>query len=278
MLGNYCKTSRPAEAQRPRGTVTEFRFNLLVTDTMRHLISVGLFFAIVPVAGQTLGLSNKVQVFRTSDGRLHSRRFYDSVRNKSSQFVVLSNLKDGNDSTYYLLSYFSKSELVDRYQKDGSFCGSSSRKKLEEIKKLDPFNKVAKIKMVSFKQIKSKDGERASRGIPATNGKVDFQKMYEVKTLDKDLSNKLLDILVNYDNGENGMEVAFCYDPRNGIVFLDKSGNVLGYIEICFDCQRYQITFKTSAITSFCNEKLDVIQGIFMKTGITYGMMKDIAE
>jgi hypothetical protein len=96
--------------------------------------------------------------------------------------------------------------------------------------------------------------------------------MHEVKTLDKSMADKLLDILVNYDNGDNGLEIAMCYEPRNGIVFLDRSEKVLGYIEICFDCQQLKIEPKTLPVASFCNEKMDVIQGIFIKTGITYGV------
>jgi hypothetical protein len=105
---------------------------------MRHLISIGLLFTMISAIGQTLSFSDKAQVFKTSDGRLHSRRFYDSVKNDANQFVILTNFKDSKDSTYYALSYFPKSELVDRYQREGSFCQNSVREKLEEIKKLTP--------------------------------------------------------------------------------------------------------------------------------------------
>lgn len=32
-----------------------------------------------------------------------------------------------------------------------------------------------------------------------------------------------------------------CYIPRHGIVFCDKKGEVIGYIEICFECSNFQV-------------------------------------
>lgn len=86
----------------------------------------------------------------------------------------------------------------------------------------------------------------------------------------------LLDILVNYNSADGNMEVMMCYEPRNGIVFVGKNDNVLGYIEICFDCQQYEVEPGNITLGSFCSEKLDAIQGIMMKAGITYGMTRTL--
>jgi hypothetical protein len=243
---------------------------------MRYLIFLILIVKTTSVTGQVLEEWEKAQLFKTSDGRLHSRRFADSIQFRSINFGTRTKFKETRDSIYYILKYFPKSEFPDRYVKEGTFCGNSERKKLKEIQKLSPFNETYVVKLVSFKQPDNGDDEMKEREIPKTDNKIDFKRMHEIKTLDRDLTDKLLDILVNYDNDHNSMDIAFCYEPRNGIVFVDKSDRVLGYIEICFDCQQFKIEPKTLPISPFCNEKLDVIQGIFMKSGITYGMIRGV--
>jgi len=189
-----------------------------------------------------------------------------------NHFVSRKKIKETHDSVYYLVKHFDKSLAADRYQKDGTYCDNRKRKDLKGIKKQFPYNYMHEVKVVSFK------GQEIDsillRKIPKTGGKVDFKKMFEVRTLDADLADKMLDILVNYDNGTRSMVVMMCYDPRNAIVFLDKSDNVLGYIEICFDCQQYEIEPKTITLGGFCTEKMDAIQGIMQKAGITYGMVR----
>lgn len=110
--------------------------------------------------------------------------------------------------------------------------------------------------------------------IPKTDGKVDLTKMFETKTLDNVLSEEILDILVNYDNEDRSREIYFCYEPRNGILFLDKADNVLAFVEICFDCFGYKIEPSTISIGSFCSEKFEALKGIFKEAGISYGTVR----
>jgi hypothetical protein len=64
-----------------------------------------------------------------------------------------------------------------------------------------------------------------------------------------------------------------CYEPRNGIVFENKAGKVIGYIEICFDCLRHEIE-PPMRLGSFCSEKYNALRGIFIAAGINYGTLK----
>jgi hypothetical protein len=165
------------------------------------------------------------------------------------------------------------------FGQSGDYCGKKKKLKNLEIKKQFPYNETELIKLVSFKydypEIQSDTGDIEvpdyQPEIPKTSGKLDLTKMFETKTLDSKLTEKLLDILVNYDNEDRQSEVAFCYEPRNGIVFLDKEDNVIGYVEICFDCLRYKVVPNSMNVTRFCTEKFDALKNIFKEVGITYG-------
>lgn len=62
-----------------------------------------------------------------------------------------------------------------------------------------------------------------------------------------------------------------CYEPRNGILFLNSAGKAFEYIEICFACER---TRKSSNLVNegqYCSTKYDLLKNFFLKTGIKYG-------
>lgn len=165
------------------------------------------------------------------------------------------------------------------FGQSGKYCGKKNKFPISEIKKKFPFDKAKTIKLVSFKYIYTVMQESDTVAVsdcepelPKTNGTVDFTKMYETKTLDNKLTERLLDILVNYDNEDRQSEVAFCYEPRNGIVFLDKGGNTIGYVEICFECLRYKLEPKPMNVTNFCSEKFDALKSIFKEAGVSYGI------
>lgn len=166
-----------------------------------------------------------------------------------------------------------KSALAQNYEKAGSFCGNSERKSIDEILRMRPYDKIASIKLVSFKKLS--DHSEHLMQIPQTNGKVDMSKMFEQKILTPAQRNRLFDVLVNYNDNKTVHEVLLCYEPRNAIIFLNDKDDVLGYIEFCFECwqlrgQFYNLEF-TEPMGTFCKEKLDVIQGFFLNAGIKYG-------
>ena len=169
------------------------------------------------------------------------------------------------------------------FGQSGDYCGKRKKLTISEIKTRFPFDKTYTIKLVSFKHeypvIKESDTVAVpiyEPEIPKTNGTVDITKMFESKTLDPKLTDKLLDILVNYDNEDRESEVAFCYEPRNGIVFMDKTDKVIGFVEICFDCLRYKVEPSTLTVTDFCSEKFDALKTLFKESGISYGTVRGV--
>jgi hypothetical protein len=151
--------------------------------------------------------------------------------------------------------------------------------KLSEIKKSFPYNNTETIKLVSFKfdypvvnesdttEMKIKAYEPET---PRINGQIDMTKMFEVKTLDQQGEGKLMKILMNYDH-QDVNEVVFCYDPRNGIVFLDKDQQIIGYIEVCFECRKVKTEPSKVTISTLFPDEFKTLKKFFRDVGITYG-------
>ena len=151
--------------------------------------------------------------------------------------------------------------------------------KTSEIKKSFPYNKTETIKLVSFKydypavnesdttemEIKAYEPQT-----PRINGQIDMTKMFEVKTLDEQGKEKLMKILMNYDH-QDVNEVVFCYEPRNGIVFLDKKQQIIGYIEICFECQKVKPEPSNVTISTLFPDEFKTLKRFFRGAGIMYG-------
>lgn len=165
-----------------------------------------------------------------------------------------------------------------------SYCSEqkhkdSGKKKyfpMSEIKKSFPYNKTASIKLVSFKYDYPFTGESDTTEvqvyapeIPKTNGVVDLAKMFEVVTADDTTSERLLNILMNENEGDE-MEAAACYEPRNGIIFFDEKNNILGYIEICFECLQYELVPETITLTNLYPYEFDALKNLFREAGISY--------
>ena len=146
------------------------------------------------------------------------------------------------------------------------YCGNASRKSLNEIKNLAIFKETTSIKIGSFK----------SDSVPVKGGKIDVANFSEIKTLDEKSKDELFELLVNYDYDLKKVDIKstayFCYDPRNAILLVDKSDHIIGYVEICFECNGYRISPRELAVGRFCDEKFDLIKKIFSRSGIEYGI------
>lgn len=105
------------------------------------------------------------------------------------------------------------------------------------------------------------------------NGRIATSKMKEDVKLKSDFENRLIDILFNYDYDPKFGGVIetyrnLCYIPRNGILFIDSQNEVIGYIEICFECQREEIKVDSNHIGGFCNKKFAMLKDLFKDSGI----------
>jgi len=84
-----------------------------------------------------------------------------------------------------------------------------------------------------------------------------FTDTFSLTQIDK---KALADILFNYKYRIKGKYElgSSCYIPRDAILFLDKNGNLLDYVEICFECTDYRL--KTDKWKfDFCEGKLGLL-------------------
>jgi hypothetical protein len=162
-------------------------------------------------------------------------------------------------------------------------CVKSSRS-LKAIKKIFPFNKTEKIKTVSFKPKNNpyREGMQMFE-IPKVNNRIDTLQLFESKTLSIEQEQVLLDILMNYNfkpKAAISTTRATCeYSPRNAVLFCDKTGNIVAYIEICFECHIYEISpqkeFASNLrIGEFCTEKWTMMKVFFEESGIKFGIIE----
>jgi hypothetical protein len=153
------------------------------------------------------------------------------------------------------------------------------QKKYSNIQMLQffPFNKAAKIKLVSFDQ---PDSVIMGGELPMKSGDVDYSRLKEIKTIDKSQIDTLTDILFNegYGGPFYSFSESMCYNPRNAILFIDSKGKTFGFIEICFECSGYRLSSKKIKAGDFCNQKYDYLRNFFAANGIVFGVKKESTD
>lgn len=103
--------------------------------------------------------------------------------------------------------------------------------------------------------------------------KLDFIKNKKVKIKDKYLKNRILlneiqlkKLQEKFYGCKSPDESAACFDPRHALIFYDKKNEVLGYIEICFQCNQHNASLNLETIAD-CALNLEAL---FKEFGITY--------
>lgn len=156
-----------------------------------------------------------------------------------------------------------------------------------------PFNKYKKIVLISFEWPEPKDeiieSDAANIAHQIYNAsllddKTKRQEFYksitkESKLLSPAQINQLTNLLYNYGvksdksyHGILGVETKYsCYNPRNAILFLDNKGQLMEYIDFCFECHERRISSEKIHLNKFCNQKYDLIKKFFKSVGINYG-------
>jgi hypothetical protein len=216
----------------------------------------------------TITNSQPRHIYISEDKKGYTDSEFHKLWYTSGELVVLDIVNRKPDSVFFLLRHYDNTGYLKDILKGSNSCGKRESKSIEQIKKELLAGQLAAIKLVSFKF----PDTVFTLSIPKKNDKVDLEAMFEVKTLDRDIENVLLDILVNYKNISKTGQVIMCYEPRNAILFMDKADNILGYIEICFGCQKYIASEKSLQDLNFCDDKFEALRQIFMAAGIKYGM------
>jgi hypothetical protein len=172
-----------------------------------------------------------------------------------------------------ILTILSFTDLLGQTGQD--YCVRVNDLNISKVKKIDAFKDLSFIQLVSFQ------GENYGNDldeIPKDSiGNIALSKMKEAIKLSRRLEERIIDQIFNYDydpkfEGVVEIERAACYIPRNAILFVDKRGDIIGYIEICFECQREVEKVPGHLISGFCYQKFELLKDIFAESGIKYGV------
>ena len=147
-----------------------------------------------------------------------------------------------------------------------------------------PFNKATKIQLCSFNGYSYFDMDTNSKileNMPNLRMPICLVPAKEVRTLNMQQIDKLSSLFYNYDyiRKPNIFGDIKCYEPRNGILFLDNNDKVFALIEICFDCEKMHLSNPKIKIGSEVSSlKIALIKSFFKNIGIEYGVTKKFKE
>ena len=94
--------------------------------------------------------------------------------------------------------------------------------------------------------------------------------------LNEDQKNELTDIIYNIGKNieTNGMRGSGCYAPRNAILFFDENDKLFEYFIICFSCNIISPSVTSFSFNDDCTEKISLLEDLFEKVGIDFGVKK----
>jgi hypothetical protein len=164
-------------------------------------------------------------------------------------------------------THTSKSKVLN---KKGN-CTFTNKYSLTERLNFYPFNKAIEVKIVSFKHKNFDKGQYTAR--LTENNKIDYRRIDEIKTLNTTQIDSLTNLFYNFGlkpNATPNNEAAKCYEPRNGILFINEDYQVFEWIEICFGCGRERISNDTIKLGDACPYRYFLLKDFFRRSGIEY--------
>lgn len=156
-------------------------------------------------------------------------------------------------------------------------CIKKNLLSVKERNKNYPFNKAAKIELISFIDTTTD----FPTSIPVKNKKLEQAKVREQKIINDEQIDELTNILYNIGRTPvpnlqyTTNSSSSCYEPRNGIIFMNSRGDIFEYIEICFACRKSRISSRKVKIGEDCEQKFNILRDFFIKNGLQFGTVED---
>lgn len=198
--------------------------------------------------------------------REHGRLMESNANLKNIKLVLMNKILP----LLLLTSYIVRGQIPD--QKDFAHddnCAYRTRHTEEERRMFYPFNIASTVKLVSFRYHKN-DYPISEHGIVKDS-------LVEQQALNHDQVIALTDILFNVGKifpdttGTHIGGVNMCFSPRNAVLFIDGSGKLIGYVLICFHCNRIELSSFELKGWDDCNQKVEMIRQFFVQSGIKFG-------
>lgn len=99
---------------------------------------------------------------------------------------------------------------------------------------------------------------------------IDMTRFYERKFIDDTVRMQLEKVL--FGTPQSNINEFLCYEPRNGILFYDKSNVLLGIMEICFECQGVRYSAGFPMRPEIYPEQFRALKKLFFTVGIRRGV------
>lgn len=133
-------------------------------------------------------------------------------------------------------------------------------------KKIYPFNAAAQVVVIAF--------DSALGKAPLENNRLVAAQTKERIALSDAQIDRLTDILYNYGYSSSTrlieQTVSGCYYPRHALLFEDKQGKVLSYLELCLECRRIKTSLPEKSTGVFCEGKYALLEAFFREVGVRY--------
>lgn len=140
-----------------------------------------------------------------------------------------------------------------------------------------PFDQSDRIEILSYPVRFTWDTVRAGENtyindeLIAPNGRVRLPKV-KIKDrvrLDREQRARLFDALCNKPCAEDEKMVAACYDPRHAVIFYDRQGKAIAFLELCLECYQKRHT-EGIPVQDLCAAKVNSLHQLFQDFGVTY--------
>lgn len=95
------------------------------------------------------------------------------------------------------------------------------------------------------------------------NNSIDHSKITKKKELKP---TKLVKFLLGTLKKQN-RAITLCYSPRNAILFYNEMGEVISYLEICFECDHIR-WWNNFGLIGFTSDQYDKLESYFSKNGL----------
>ena len=182
-------------------------------------------------------------------------------------------------STILISNFAFSQKKKSKYEKEfeKSNCVRSNKLSFENRVLNYPYNISSQIKIISYKNKgEGFEGEELQKYLDliiSNKDSLNESNFDEIQILNTKQIERLTDLIYNYGFKEKSeiSVMSNCYMPRNAILFYDNENNLIGFLEIFFECNNYRSNNEEITIEEHCTQKMQLMKEFFKDCGIKYG-------
>lgn len=178
-----------------------------------------------------------------------------------------------------LLCHFTTSSAQVRKSKKADVCASCCQINPNVSKVIlreqYPFCSTCKILLVSYTSADHSVIKDLESLIRVTKDTLGYKYLREISEIPNNQVDTLANIMFGFAfKPYSGVRPLYsCYDPKNGILFLNNKNQIVARIDICFECYRTHMVPDSLKI-DMCNEKFKMLIEFFRGNSVKHGVQK----